>query len=104
MSPASSVAADPRPRQIKETQGARRTMATTSTATAVWEGKLKDGKGTFKAGRGALRGNYPFSTRVESAKGTNPQELIGAAPAACFTMSPSAGVAQRARPASPHQK
>src|SRR2546425_5768413 len=99
MSPASSVAADPRPRQIKETQGARRTMATTSTATAVWEGKLRDGKGTFKAGSGAFGGNYTFATRFESAKGTNPEELIAAAHAACLSMALSAGLEAAKTPA-----
>src|SRR5713101_4156342 len=41
-------------------------MATTSTATAIWEGKLKDGKGTFKAGSGAFGGSYTFATRIET--------------------------------------
>ena len=73
-------------------------MATTSTATAVWEGKLKDGKGTFKAGSGAFGGTYTFATRFESAKGTNPEELIAAAHAACFSMALSAGLEKAGTP------
>ena len=74
-------------------------MATTSTATAVWEGKLKDGRGTFKAGSGAFGGNYTFATRFEGAKGTNPEELIAAAHAACFSMALSAGLEKAGTPA-----
>src|SRR2546422_6929294 len=75
-------------------------MATTSTATAIWEGKLKDGKGTFKAGSGAFGGSYTFATRFEGAKGTNPEELIAAAHAACFSMALSAGLGKLGKPAS----
>src|SRR5213595_854957 len=59
----------------------------TSRASAVWEGKLKDGRGSFKAGSGAFSGPYTFATRFENAKGTNPEELIAAAHAACFSMA-----------------
>ena len=62
----------------------------TSRASAVWEGGLKGGKGTFKAQSGAFGGGYTFATRFESAKGTNPEELIAAAHAACFAMQFSA--------------
>ena len=55
----------------------------TSQAAATWEGKLKDGKGSFKAGSGAFSGPYSFATRFEGKKGTNPEELIAAAHAAC---------------------
>src|SRR3989442_213174 len=54
----------------------------TSKAMAVWEGKLKDGKGTFKAGSAAFGGAYSFATRFEGKAGTNPEELIAAAHAA----------------------
>ena len=64
----------------------------TSRASAVWEGKLKDGRGSFKAGSGAFSGPYTFATRFEGAKGTNPEELIAAAHAACFSMALSAGL------------
>ncbi len=64
----------------------------TSTADAVWEGSLKDGKGTMKLGSGAFNGAYSFRTRFEGAPGTNPEELIGAAHAGCFSMALSAGL------------
>ena len=66
-----------------------------STADAVWEGGLKDGKGTVKTGSGAINGAYSFRTRFEGAQGaagTNPEELIGAAHAGCFSMALSAGL------------
>jgi osmotically inducible protein OsmC len=53
---------------------------------AVWEGNLKDGKGKIKLGSGAFEGNYSFGSRFEEKKGTNPEELIGAAHAGCFSM------------------
>jgi len=65
---------------------------TTSTASAVWEGGLKGGKGNFKAASGAFQGAYTFATRFEGAKGTTPEELIAAAHAACFSMALSAGL------------
>ncbi|MGH7568471.1 MAG: OsmC family peroxiredoxin [Gemmatimonadales bacterium] len=71
----------------------------TSHATAVWEGKLRDGKGSFKAGSGAFTGPYTFATRFEGAKGTNPEELIAAAEAACFSMALSAGLEKAGKPA-----
>ena len=61
-------------------------------ADAVWEGGLKDGKGTLKLGSGAFNGAYSFRTRFEGAPGTNPEELIGAAHAGCFSMALSAGL------------
>lgn len=62
----------------------------TSRSHAVWEGKLKDGKGKFTAGSGAFQGPYTFKTRFEGAPGTNPEELLAAAEAACFSMALSA--------------
>ncbi len=70
----------------------------TSHATAMWEGKLRDGKGVFKAGSGAFQGPYSFGTRFEGAKGTNPEELIAAAHAACFSMALSAGLEKAGTP------
>ena len=72
---------------------------TTSRASAVWEGKLRDGKGSFKAGSGAFSGSYSFRTRFEGAAGTNPEELIAAAHAACLSMALSAGLEQAGTPA-----
>jgi osmotically inducible protein OsmC len=61
------------------------------TATAVWSGGLKDGKGTISTQSGVLAETpYTFATRFENHKGTNPEELIGAAHAGCFTMALSA--------------
>ena len=64
------------------------------TAKAEWKGGLRDGKGTMKLGSGAFEGQYSFSSRFESGKGTNPEELIGAAHAGCFSMAFSAGLGQ----------
>ncbi len=61
-------------------------------ANAVWEGDLKSGKGKVKLGSGAFEGTYSFSSRFEEGKGTNPEELIGAAHAGCFSMALSAGL------------
>ena len=58
----------------------------TRKADAHWEGELKTGKGTINLGSGAFKGPYSFGTRFEGAQGTNPEELIGAAHAGCFTM------------------
>ena len=71
----------------------------TSKATAVWEGKLRDGKGTFKAGSGAFGGAYTFASRFEGKGGTNPEELIAAAHAACLSMALSAGLEKAGKPA-----
>ena len=65
---------------------------TIRTASAVWEGNLKDGKGTMKLGSGAFDGSYTFASRFESGKGTNPEELLGAAHAGCFSMALSLGL------------
>ena len=64
----------------------------TSTSSAVWEGGLRTGKGRFTAASGAFSGDYSFPTRFEGAKGTNPEELIAAAHAACLSMALSAGL------------
>lgn len=54
---------------------------------AIWEGNLTSGKGTMKIGSGMFEGNYSFQSRFEQGKGTNPEELIGAAHAGCFSMA-----------------
>ncbi|MEI6045750.1 MAG: OsmC family protein [Chloroflexota bacterium] len=66
----------------------------TRTANAVWEGNLKEGKGTMKLSSGAYEGPYSFASRFEEGKGTNPEELIGAAHAGCFSMAFSLGLSQ----------
>jgi len=61
------------------------------TASAVWLGTLKEGNGTVSAGSGTLTNTpYSFSSRFENGSGTNPEELIAAAHAGCFTMATSA--------------
>ena len=61
------------------------------TASAVWNGDLKQGKGTLSAPGGVLNNSpYSFATRFENGVGTNPEELIAAAHAGCFTMALSA--------------
>jgi osmotically inducible protein OsmC len=58
------------------------------TATAQWKGVIKDGSGSLSAPGGALKNTpYSFATRFENANGTNPEELIAAAHAGCFTMA-----------------
>lgn len=58
------------------------------TASAIWQGGLKDGKGLLSTESGALKQNpYGFNTRFEGTPGTNPEELIGAAHAGCFSMA-----------------
>ena len=59
-------------------------------ASAVWEGGLKGGKGTFRSETGGIAGNYNFSSRFEEGAGSNPEELLAAAHAACFSMALSA--------------
>ncbi len=58
------------------------------TASAIWSGGIKEGKGKLSTESGALKESpYGFNTRFEDAPGTNPEELIGAAHAGCFTMA-----------------
>jgi osmotically inducible protein OsmC len=64
------------------------------TAEAVWEGDKK-GKGTVKLGSGYFEGNYSFGSRFEHAAGTNPEELIGAAHAGCFSMAFALALGQK---------
>ncbi len=59
----------------------------TRTAKAEWNGDLKAGKGSMEFGSGAYKGSFSFQSRMEEAPGTNPEELIAAAHAGCFTMA-----------------
>lgn len=63
-------------------------------ASAQWNGDLKAGNGSIRLGSGAFEGKYSFGTRFEGAPGTNPEELLGAAHAGCFSMAMSLGLAQ----------
>lgn len=60
------------------------------TSEATWQGTLKEGSGTMKLGSGLCEGPFTFASRFEEGKGTNPEELIGAAHAGCFSMYLSA--------------
>src|SRR4030095_15262650 len=55
-------------------------------ASAVWNGTLKEGSGTMRLGSGAFEGSFTFASRFEEGPGTNPEELVGAAQAGCFSM------------------
>lgn len=71
----------------------------TRKASAAWEKGLKNGKGSFKGESGAISGNYSFGSRFESAPGSNPEELLAAAEAACFSMALALGLEQNGTPA-----
>jgi osmotically inducible protein OsmC len=70
----------------------------TRNASAKWEGGLKGGKGSF-SGQTGLGGQYNFSSRFEEGAGSNPEELLAAAEAACFSMALSAGLEKNGTPA-----
>ena len=66
-------------------------MATERSSSAIWNGGLKDGKGTVSTGSGVLKDqSYTFVSRFENGTGTNPEELIAAAHAGCYSMALSA--------------
>ena len=67
-------------------------------ASARWEGGLKGGKGTFKGESGAIGGQYSFSSRFEEGVGSNPEELLAAAEAACFSMALSGDLEKNGTP------
>jgi lipoyl-dependent peroxiredoxin len=60
---------------------------TIRTATATWQGTLTEGTGVMRTGKGGYEGNFSFKSRFEEGEGTNPEELIGAAHAGCFSMA-----------------
>lgn len=68
------------------------------TAEARWAGDLKTGGGNVKLGSGAFEGPYSFISRFESGAGTNPEELLGAAHAACFSMALSLALSMAGHP------
>src|SRR5215210_8663644 len=69
----------------------------TSNATGVWEGGLKGGKGSYN-GQSGISGSYNFGTRFGGERGSNPEELLAAAEAACFSMALSAGLEKNGTP------
>ena len=70
----------------------------TRTSSARWLGTLTEGSGTLRTGKGGYEGNYSFKSRFEEGEGTNPEELIGAAHAGCFSMALSKGLADAGFP------
>ena len=71
----------------------------TRKANATWEGGLQNGKGSFAGESGAIQGSYSFGSRFGDAGGTNPEELLAAAEAACFSMALAVGLEQNGTPA-----
>ncbi len=71
----------------------------TRNATAEWQGDLRNGAGTFEGASGVISGKYSFKTRFEDEPGTNPEELIAAAHASCFSMALSNILAEAGHPA-----
>jgi len=65
-----------------------------NTAQATWNGALKEGAGRVRLGQGAFEGDYTFKSRFEDGEGTNPEELIAAAHAACFSMATSGALGE----------
>lgn len=70
----------------------------TRKASARWEGGLKGGKGTFSGESKAIGGQYSFSSRFENGVGSNPEELLAAAEAACFSMAFAGGLEKNGTP------
>jgi lipoyl-dependent peroxiredoxin len=70
------------------------------TSEAEWQGDLKSGKGTVKLGSGAFEGQYSFNSRFAEGVGTNPEELLAASHAGCFTMALSAALTEAGHPPS----
>ncbi len=70
----------------------------TRRSSARWEGGLKGGKGTFKGESGGIGGQYNFGSRFENGVGSNPEELLAAAEAACFSMALSGGLERNGTP------
>lgn len=71
----------------------------TRNASAQWEGGLQGGKGSFEGESGAIGGSYSFGSRFGDQGGTNPEELLAAAEAACYSMALAAGLEKAGTPA-----
>lgn len=71
----------------------------TRKASATWEGGLQGGKGSFEGESGAISGAYSFGSRFGDSGGTNPEELLAAAEAACYSMALAVGLEQAGTPA-----
>src|SRR6187549_2579786 len=80
---------------MSQTQTTERGMMPTRKAEAEWEGNLAEGKGRLKVSSGAFEGPYSFKSRFEEGEAaTNPEELLGAAHAGCFTMALTAALSR----------
>lgn len=66
-------------------------------SSARWNGDLRSGNGTMRLGSGAFEGPFSFGSRFENAPGTNPEELVGAALAGCFSMALAAGLVKEGK-------
>jgi lipoyl-dependent peroxiredoxin len=86
-----------RDRRESQTQAKGNEMAVRKSS-AVWEGELPKGKGRMSLGSGAFEGQYSFASRFEEGTGTNPEELIGAAHAGCFSMALAGQLGQAGHP------
>jgi lipoyl-dependent peroxiredoxin len=73
-------------------------MASPRSGSAVWKGDLPSGEGKLTVGDGVFEGAYSFKSRFEEGEGTNPEELIAAAHAACFSMALSGDLASHGHP------
>jgi osmotically inducible protein OsmC len=73
-------------------------MAMPAKGTAEWKGDLKSGAGTFSAGDGGIKGDFSFKSRFEDGPGANPEQLIAAAHASCFSMALSAALGEAGHP------
>lgn len=71
---------------------------TKRSATAAWQGTIKEGGGSISLGSGLFEGAYSFGARFGSDSGTNPEELLGAAAAGCFTMALALALTERGNP------
>jgi lipoyl-dependent peroxiredoxin len=93
------VVSQPRPALDGARDPTRGNDVAARTSSAEWRGDLKGGAGDLSLGSGAFKGEYSFVSRFEEGEGTNPEELIAAAHAACFSMSLSNMLAQDGTPA-----
>lgn len=87
-----------RSRTIRKPSLNQSTPMPTRHSSAVWEGTLREGKGTYSGESGTLGGKYSFGTRFGDEKGSNPEELLAAAEAACFSMALSGALERNGTP------
>jgi osmotically inducible protein OsmC len=85
-----------RPRRIHDRYEQETAMP--ANGTAEWKGDLKSGAGTFSAGDGGIKGDFSFKSRFEDGPGANPEQLIAAAHASCFSMALSAALGDAGHP------